>query len=180
MSRIFLIRHGEAENNGDDIVLTEKGHKEAEALAERLLGIRFEKIYVSKMTRAQETLEHYREKRTDAPEIIVTDKLNEIYRVLIGGATKEGIPEEREENDRKRADAIWDEIISNEGNVAVFCHGNIIRYFIKKVLELNNVNFWDKILILNASISVIEKISSEELKIASINEVEHLLKSRKL
>ena len=41
-------------------------------------------------------------------------------------------------------------------NIAIFCHGNIIRYFLNKVLKTEN-NIWESLVIDNCSVSIIEK-----------------------
>jgi len=56
--KILLIRHGEPDYEHD--CLTEKGHVQAEKLAERLMReYRIDKVYASPMGRAQETAKHY-------------------------------------------------------------------------------------------------------------------------
>lgn len=65
MKTIYLVRHGEAENNvrassrfKAKPALTELGHKQAEIIAERALHLPVEVLIASTMTRAQETAEH--------------------------------------------------------------------------------------------------------------------------
>lgn len=58
---VYFVRHAEAGVNTDPLmkeggdVLTEKGFREAQMIAERLLKIPFEKIYTSKILRARLT-----------------------------------------------------------------------------------------------------------------------------
>ena len=58
--RLYIIRHGDPDYTNDS--LTPDGHKEAEALAERLAAEGLDKIYVSPLGRARETME-YTQKR---------------------------------------------------------------------------------------------------------------------
>lgn len=52
--RLYLIRHGDPDYEND--CLTEKGHKEARALAKRLAAHGLDRIYVSPQRRAKETM----------------------------------------------------------------------------------------------------------------------------
>jgi probable phosphoglycerate mutase len=54
--KIYFVRHGHPSYQLD--CLTEVGHKQAEACAERLVGEGIEKIYASSQGRARETAEH--------------------------------------------------------------------------------------------------------------------------
>lgn len=60
---IYLVRHGESEGNSQNThqfshtPLSEKGIRQAEALANRLKGLHFDLIYSSSSTRAKETAE---------------------------------------------------------------------------------------------------------------------------
>ena len=63
--RILIIRHGDPDYKND--TLTEKGHREAALLAERLAGEDIKKIYVSPLGRARDTAEYtMRKKGMDA------------------------------------------------------------------------------------------------------------------
>lgn len=63
--RILIIRHGDPDYAND--TLTEKGHREAALLAERLAGEDIKKIYVSPLGRARATAEYtMRKKEMDA------------------------------------------------------------------------------------------------------------------
>lgn len=58
--KILIIRHAEPDYSKDS--LTEKGFKEAECLAERLMNIHIDEIYCSPMGRAKATIEPYIDK----------------------------------------------------------------------------------------------------------------------
>jgi broad specificity phosphatase PhoE len=169
--KIFLIRHCESVKTFDDIVLSDFGHQEAEALAFKLSEIPIDKIFVSEHTRALETLEPFKKKNTGVP-VIKTADLREIYRVIVGGPIREGTSKDRETNDSERAMRIWEVLKKEKGNVAVFCHGNIIRFFLMMSLNIKPNNFWDKLLITTGSISVIE-ISDDLIKVNAINLIDH-------
>ena len=62
--KVFMIRHGESETNRSgswtgwlDVSLTEKGRAEAEAVGKLISEIKFDKIYVSDLSRAVTTAE---------------------------------------------------------------------------------------------------------------------------
>ncbi|MGC9358596.1 MAG: histidine phosphatase family protein, partial [Anaerolineae bacterium] len=83
MTTLFLTRHGETVWNAErrlqgwqDSPLSEKGVRQAEALAERLTGIDFEAIYTSPTGRAHRTAEIVRGERPLT--IIPCDDLREI------------------------------------------------------------------------------------------------------
>lgn len=169
--KIFLLRHGEVIKKDNAVILSKLGCEEAKALASKLSEISIDKIFVSDYLRALETLEPFKKLNPNIP-IVQTSDLREIYRVLVGGPVREGTSPERKVNDLFRADKIWETLKKEKGNIAVFCHGNIIRYFLMKVLKINSVNFWEKVLISTGSISVIE-IDSELIRVNAINLIDH-------
>lgn len=64
MIRLWIIRHGESENNRDrvwtgctDTPLTDKGREEATRAGALLRGVHFDKVYASDLCRATETAE---------------------------------------------------------------------------------------------------------------------------
>ena len=172
---ILLVRHGNSIKKDGDAVLSEKGIKQAELLAKRLAKIKITKIYSSDYTRALQTYEEFKKINPDVPYIISKD-LREIYRTIIGGPEREGTPSERAKKDMKRMNNAFNEITQNDESavIAVFCHGNVIRYFLSKVLNSKaKNNLWENLIINDASISILE-VSGELLKIKTINDIEHL------
>jgi len=82
-TRLIFIRHAEAEGNytrvfqgWTDGELTEKGHKQAEKLAQRIKDIDIDVLYSSTLKRATQTAEYIAEVK--GLPIIRTDKLKEI------------------------------------------------------------------------------------------------------
>lgn len=168
--KVFLIRHGEANASIENIPLTEKGFSQAKLVSRELQNYNFDKIYSSNLLRAKQTCMEF------TKEYVEDKRLKEVYRVLIGGPIKEGTRLNREEDDRKNADEIFDELINSEGeNVLVFAHGNIIRYFIKKVQGLADENLWTNMKIDNCSITIIEN-NEGELRVNEINRNNYLIK----
>lgn len=175
MAKLLLIRHGQSIKTDKDIVLTEKGVKQAKLLAKKLATINISRVYVSDSTRAMQTYKEYKRLKSNVP-CIISKKLREIYRVIIGGPERAGTNLNREVNDRKRAKEVINGIfedLKKEESIALFTHGNIIRYFIIKILNIPKTNLWEKLQINDASISLIE-INNQKITIKMINNIEHL------
>ncbi len=171
--RIFLIRHGEAEVKEKDSILTSKGIKQAKNIAKFLENTNLDLVFCSQLTRAKQTLEEYK-KVNQKIKTEFTDELNEIYRVIVGGLPKEGTPIDREEKDKKRTDNFFNSLLKLDyNNIAIFGHGNLIRYYLSKVLKINPKELWQKMIITSGSISIIEIGKNKELQVKAINLYEH-------
>ena len=171
--RIFLVRHGEAIKLDNDSVLTPKGLEQAKNVAKEVLRIKLDFACVSDLTRAKQTLEEYK-KLNNSIETEVNTDLNEIYRVIVGGPKKEGTPEDREEKDKKRADNLFSHLLKlKKENIAMFAHGNIIRYFLSKALNVDPRGLWEKMVISPGSISIIEIDKQGKIQVKAINLYEH-------
>ena len=83
----------------------------------------------------------------------------------------------REGNDKKQADQIFKELLKEKENVLVFCHGNIIKYFLNKVMK-SEENIWGTVTINNGSISILE-FEKKQLSIKAMNLIGHLPKEIK-
>lgn len=164
--KIFLIRHGEANPNIEGTPLTKHGIAQAKTTAKNLLKYNFEKVYSSNLIRAKDTAKPYL-KLNKSYELLIDERLNEICGVLVGGPKKEETPKERKRKDKKRADEAFKELLKNNGSIAVFCHGNIIKYYLNKVLESKD-NLWENLAINNGSISILE-FKNGELGIEAVN-----------
>ena len=148
--KLFLIRHGHTEVKNGKAKLSKEGIFQSIELSKKLRKIKFDKIYSSDLDRAKETVKEY------SKDFILDKRLREVYRVLVGGPKKEGTSLNRESEDKKRADDFFNQIFENEGNFAIFCHGNIIRYFLNKILK-SKENLWESLILDNCSVSIIEK-----------------------
>ena len=158
---LFLIRHGHVEIMDGETKLSEKGILQSKELSKKLKNLKIDKVYSSDLERAKETAKEYSE------NFIEDKRLREVYRVLVGGPEKEGTSPNREIEDKTRADDFFKEIIENEGNFALFCHGNIIRYFLNKIIK-SRENLWENLVLGNCSVSIIEK-NKKGLFIKGIN-----------
>lgn len=90
--RIFLIRHGKTEWNGDrylgweDVPLNEEGKKQAYTIEHALEGERIDVIYSSPLTRAVETINSFAQKR--GVPVRTVDDLKELHYGLWQGSCK--------------------------------------------------------------------------------------------
>jgi len=159
--RLFLIRHGHTEIRNGKAKLSDKGILQSKELSKKLKKLKIDKVYTGDLERSKKTAEEY------TRDFIEDSRLREVYRVLVGGPEKEGASLEREAKDKERADKFFEEILGEEGNIAVFCHGNMIRYFLNKILK-SKENLWETLVLDNCSVSIIEK-NKEELFIKGIN-----------
>lgn len=164
VTRLFLIRHGEVAipyhrvfGGRIDMELSELGHVQAERLAQYLRGHRIDRIYVSPMVRAQQTLHPIR--KFHAKDPLTLPGLREVdFGVWTGlnwnqvrekhGASAfewlhaleaERIPEaERVPDFRSRVAECVTRILqeSHGHTAAVVCHGGVIRMILAILLDL--------------------------------------------
>ena len=142
---VFLARHGETEwsLNGrhtgtSDIPLTDNGRRHAEALGARLAGRDFSAVFTSPLQRAAETC---RLAGLGERAVVRTELMEWDYGEYEGRTTldiRETVPGwtvwshespggETPEQVGARCDALIEELLEIEGNVALFAHGHILR-----------------------------------------------------
>lgn len=77
LKTVYFVRHGESEHNtqpviqSDDSPLSERGHQQAQAVAERLARLKFDALIASPVLRAKQTAEHIA--RATEHDIIFSD-----------------------------------------------------------------------------------------------------------
>jgi len=142
---IFLARHGETEwsLNGrhtgtTDIPLTDNGRRHAEALGARLAGREFAAVFTSPLVRAAETCRL----AGLGERAVVREELMEWNYGEYEGRTTADIREtvpgwtvwthetpggETPEQVGARCDALIEELVQFDGDVACFAHGHILR-----------------------------------------------------
>ncbi|MFB6246513.1 MAG: histidine phosphatase family protein [Candidatus Pacearchaeota archaeon] len=167
MMRLFLVRHGEAEKTEDDVVLSKKGQEQAKNTANLLNNFEVSKVLTSDYTRAKQTAESFKD--LVGMEFEIDESLREIYRVVVGGPEKENSSAGREERDAERAESVFSKISAFEGNVAIFAHGNLIRYLLARFIGKNPKEMWDDFYIAPGGFSILEKSSSGKFEIKAIN-----------
>lgn len=82
---LYLVRHGEAEGNAENMLmgqsdpaLTEAGKKDAKKMGEGLKSVKFDKIYSSDLRRAFETARIISSVLNSTPDLEKTEELREI------------------------------------------------------------------------------------------------------
>ncbi|OQR75238.1 serine/threonine-protein phosphatase PGAM5 [Tropilaelaps mercedesae] len=166
---IYLVRHGEydqTDSNDNERKLTEKGRQQATLAGKRLneLGLKFDKIVISTMTRAQETGEQILKELPPemAKRVSFTDMLRE-------GSPCPSQPESgkfhepsRFFQDGARIEAAFRKYFyrakpsqEKTERVLLVCHANVIRYFLFRALQLPE-DGWHRFSIQHASITHIE------------------------
>ena len=169
--KILLIRHGEAEVKGNDSVLTELGKKQSKKLADYLNTLKIDKVISSTLTRAKQTAKYYLKLKLN-PNVNYEslEGAKEIYRKIVGGDEKPGTSPNRESEDKKSADKFLEYLKSSKSSsIAVFTHGNLIRYIISKLKNKDSKSYGKSIEVFPASIT---EINSNN--ITEINSISHL------
>ncbi|MBR3836779.1 MAG: histidine phosphatase family protein [Clostridia bacterium] len=152
--RVYVIRHGESENNRAqkytgwaDVHLTEKGRRDALLAADFLKNISFDKVYSSDLARAKETAEcalplYPYEESSLLREIDVGDVAGKPFSVLMK-EEKERIPEqgykpyggESREEFHSRICSFQRLLEERKAeNVAVFAHAGFLREMLDTVV----------------------------------------------
>lgn len=174
MKRLWIIRHGQSENNKAgllsgwmDTPLTEQGIKEAEKVRELLMNEHFDRVYSSDLIRARataeaalpnavyETSEMLREMNLGELEgrsssIVPKDQLPYLARVgysAFGG-------ESREEFYARIRDFGNELLSSEDGNIAVFSHSGWLRGFLCLTLGMDTLSY--KVVCNNCAVGVFE------------------------
>lgn len=162
--KLLIIRHGESEadilgvhEGRADFELNERGHRQAEAMAEYVQGqYQISGIYCSTLKRAMQTAEHLSEK-TGIP-VTFDEKLMEFNNGFLAGLTREEADEkypkienlpihasaygmESQLEFRFRAEYVLSKIISEnrektDSTIAVITHGGMIRQLYAAFLGL--------------------------------------------
>ncbi len=172
--RLFLIRHGNCLGGNSDPALSKAGIQQAKLLAKRLHGLPITRAYVSDLARTCQTFEEYH-RLAPGVKFEKTKDLREIYRVLVGGSPKEGTSRTRESDGKKRIESFIKQINSMNANecVALFTHGNVIRYILAKFLESDPKKMGPHLCISSSSISLID-IDNERANVRFVNNSGHL------
>lgn len=163
-TRLLLIRHGEVDKKYQhkfggaiDMDLSPNGRKQAKVLAEYLRGKTIDAIYASPMKRVQQTLaptlKARRRRQTILPGLREIDfgdwsglgwqefehkykyKTHTWLELIHAGKVPNG---ENEKEFRARVEPCLRQIIAAHpgDNVAIFCHGGVIRMMLAVLLEL--------------------------------------------
>lgn len=160
--KLLIIRHGESEadlldvhEGRADFALTERGHKQAEAMANHVAeNYNISKIYASTLTRAKQTAQHLSDK-TGIP-IVFDEDLMEFNNGLLAGlpraVVREKYPEvpdlpidkavygqESQLEFRQRAEKALSRVISEanpDETIAIVSHGGMINQLYRSFFNM--------------------------------------------
>jgi serine/threonine-protein phosphatase PGAM5 len=179
---LWLIRHGEYEHGvdtPDEGGLVALGRQQARFLAARLDGypVVFTSLQASTMARARETAELLAEAFPEVPM-----SLHDDIRECTPPTTRQDIMQELEPGEAEVCAAVleaaWARLFvpaSEEGDEhdLVVCHGNVIRWFMARVLG-NEVENWLEASIANCSVTVVQVRADGSTKLISFADSGHI------
>ena len=181
---IYLIRHGEYTPQDDNIpdsenVLTPLGIAQARLVSARLksMNIRFSSLTSSTMTRARQTAMVINE---DFPDLNLeeSDLIRECTPPTWRKDVMAGVDTVHRVECAENLEKAFKEFFipspdQNDRNDIIVCHGNVIRYFVTKVLKVNTMS-WLQMTIGNCSLTVVRIKSDGTMKLVSFNDVGHI------
>jgi 2,3-bisphosphoglycerate-dependent phosphoglycerate mutase len=142
MAHLVLVRHGQSEWNAlgkwtgwQDVPLTDQGKSEAREAAKSLEGLKFDKAYTSKLSRAQQTLEEIKAQLEHAElETVDHEALNERHYGDYTGMNKWEAKEQMGEEAFTKLRRSWDHPVPN-GETLKDVHDRAVPYFEQHILE---------------------------------------------
>lgn len=189
---IYLVRHGQYDTNGSNSKnslggsLTEKGRQQAIFVAEYFSELPIKKIFASTLTRATETAQIVAEKLK--MDLEVSDLLQEVIPSIptntngaIAAVLQVGLQLSHTtiEEHMKKSENAFNTFFNPPAKGVesykdiIVCHGNIIRYFLCKVLNVD-INNWIKFDINHCGICCVAIEDSGFMRVLSHNETKHL------
>jgi serine/threonine-protein phosphatase PGAM5 len=191
---LFLIRHGQYESTPDDGelggLLTDLGKQQAQVVGAALSGLNLSAIHCSSMRRAEETAQIISQLTPTLDptptrllwELIPTipPHLEEVFQVMAAQNPYFNIEDVLQ--NREYADQAFDTFFrpsnNSADNLALVCHGNIIRYFVCLSLGINP-DKWSDMYINHCSLTSILVEPNGNRVLTSYNETGHLPKHMK-
>lgn len=181
---IYLIRHGyyDEADTRDEYVgkeLTPLGIAQARLVASRLKGmpIEFSSLISSTMTRARQTAMIINQ---DFPELelkqneLISECTPPTWRKDVMAKTDSVEASQCVENIEKAFQEYFvpspDE---NDRNDIIVCHGNVIRYFVTKVLKVDSLS-WLQMSITNCSLTIIRITPNGNMKLDTFSDYGHI------
>ena len=181
---IYLIRHGEydqTDTTDSDIgkKLTPLGIAQARLVSARLKGmpVEFTSLTSSTMTRARETAMVINE---DFPELKLQQST--LIRECTPPTWRNDVMADETESDlnmcAKNLETAFTEYFlpspdGNDRDDIIVCHGNVIRYFVTKVLKADPM-FWLQMSIGNCSLTIIRILPDGSMKLAAYSDMGHI------
>ncbi len=193
MKTIYLIRHGQYnvkpwQSLGSsfsleqlllttDGPLTDTGVSQSMAVGARLAHLDLAAIHCSSLKRTVETAEHIGKVFPNVP-IVKSDMLWECIPVQHATPTEDValLGTDDIEQSRIRSDQAYDKYIQAEDKAdtteLVICHGNIIKYFVTRILSLPLIA-WTWIDVVNCGITKVG-VNEDGVRLLSFNDTGHL------
>jgi probable phosphoglycerate mutase len=199
MATFYVVRHGETEANRSgilqghlDVPLSEKGRRQAKAVAEALSKVRLDAVYSSDLSRARETAEAIMIGR--ACQLVLDRRLRELNMGGISGLTLEEsrvkYPEfhaqlavdpygtrrpdggESRLDLRDRISRALDDIYERhkDARIGIVSHGGAINALLSIV---SSDGTWPSLVVANCSVTVLER-DDTGWKTIKVNDCEHL------
>jgi serine/threonine-protein phosphatase PGAM5 len=181
---IYLIRHGEynqADTTDSDIgkKLTPLGIAQAKLLSARLkaMSVEFTSLTSSTMTRARETAMVINK---DFPELKLQQ--SDLIRECTPSTWRKDIIAETDSLElfecNKNLEKAFEEIFvpspdKNDKHDIIVCHGNVIRYFVTKVLNVDTMS-WLQMSITNCSLTIIRVLTDGKMKLDTFSDYGHI------
>lgn len=181
---IYLIRHGEydqTDTSDSDVgkKLTPLGIAQARLLSARLKAMPFEftLLMSSTMTRARETGMVINE---DFPKLKLQQST--LIRECTPPTWRKDVVADETESDLnmcvKNIEQAFKEYFipspdARDRNDIIVCHGNVIRYFVTKVLKVDNLS-WLQMSIGNCSLTIIRIFPDGSMKLAAYSDMGHI------
>ena len=181
---IYLIRHGfyNESDNRDEFIgkeLTPLGIAQARLVATRLKGmpVKFTSLISSTMTRARQTAmvinKDFPELKLKQDELICECTPPSWRKDVMAGVDtteRDKCVENLEKAFKKYFIPSPD---SSGSNDIIVCHGNVIRYFVTKVLKVDTMS-WLQMSIANCSLTIVRIKPDGSMKLVSFNDVGHI------
>ena len=181
---IYLIRHGEynSEDERDPDVgkeLLPLGIAQTRLLSARLrsMGIEFNSLTSSTMTRARQTAALINE---DFPELVL--KQSRLIRECTPPTWRDDIMADESETDLNECveniEKAFEEYFipsqdEKDRHDIIVCHGNVIRYFVTRVLNIDTMA-WLQMTIGNCSLTIVKIKPNGSIKLVSFNDLGHI------
>jgi len=181
---IYLIRHGQyndKDTSDSDIgkKLTPLGVAQARLVSARLKGmpVEFSSLTSSTMTRARETAIVINQ---DFPELKLQQ--SDLIRECTAPTRRKDIMKETDSLEliecKTNLEKTFEEIFipspdSKDRNDIIICHGNVIRYFVTKVLNVDPMS-WLQMSITNCSLTIIRVLPDGTMKLDTFSDYGHI------
>jgi alpha-ribazole phosphatase len=203
MASIFLVRHGEVEGNSgerlffsgwNDVPLTPRGRRQAEAVTQRLEREKVDVIYASDLQRARVTAEtiaapHGQNVHTDAcwressfgqwsgcSESDILQQWPQLWQERQADPVTVRPPDGESLQDLlNRVQPAWQKIVQTHehDNVVLVAHQGTVRMLLCAILGIPPANY-RRVRIANCSVTRVE-IAAGKALVVSVNDTNHLL-----